>query len=378
MRVTINRKALLGYLKSVIRVVPQNNAIMELMGFMIECNEDNGYMYITASNLETTIQRKIKASVAQGGSFVVAAKMFLGITDRLGGEEIMLEYDGKLLGITSERCRFDIPVLSARNYPKINIPYPDDLVKIKGVCSMYSKTSTAVSNDSKRLSLTGIHLEMYSDTVQATGCDSFRMAVTEMKCECGGKLSVTVPKQSFFYLANAVEDKDVLEMGLAGNSLVFVKNDMLFSTRIISEPFMNIDRLLNMPDKKLVARVKAEDMTVMAQTVSMITSVSEDTAPVLLRLTDNGLKVSVESTETISTLDIVAEVVCNEECEFYYNAKYFSDMLKVIKGDVNLYMTGNGILYASNGISKYMLVNSKHRGVKLKTKKKQIRTKKAA
>ena len=159
---------------------------------------------------------------------------------------------------------------------------------------MYSKTSAAVGTDIKRPSLTGIHLEIYSDTVRASACDAFRMAVTEIKCNCGGKMSVTVPKQSFFYLANAVEDKDLLEFGLNANTLVFIKSDMLFSTRIISEPFMNIDRLF--------------------------------------------------------------------------------DMLKVIRGDVDVYMTKRGILYASNPVSEYMLTNSKKRSVKRKSKK----TKKAA
>ena len=167
MRARMNRKILLSYLKSMVRVVPQSNSIMELMGFMIECNEDEGVVYITVSNLETTIQRKFNASIEEGGSFVVAARMFLGIVDRLGGEDIILEHNEKLLGITSERCRFDVPVLSARNYPKINIPYPDDLLKIKGICSLYSKTSAAVGTDIKRPSLTGIHLEIYSDTVRA-------------------------------------------------------------------------------------------------------------------------------------------------------------------------------------------------------------------
>ena len=119
MRARMNRKILLSYLKSMVRVVPQSNSIMELMGFMIECNEDEGVVYITVSNLETTIQRKFNASIEEGGSFVVAARMFLGIDDRLGGEDIILEHNEKLLGITSERCRFDVPVLSARNYPKI-------------------------------------------------------------------------------------------------------------------------------------------------------------------------------------------------------------------------------------------------------------------
>lgn len=55
MRARMNRKILLSYLKSMVRVVPQSNSIMELMGFMIECNEDEGVVYITVSNLETTI-----------------------------------------------------------------------------------------------------------------------------------------------------------------------------------------------------------------------------------------------------------------------------------------------------------------------------------
>lgn len=124
-----------------------------------------------------------------------------------------------------------------------------------------------------------------------------------------GKMSVTVPKQSFFYLANAVEDKDLLEFGLNANTLVFIKSDMLFSTRIISEPFMNIDRLLNMPDKMLVAKIKANDMKTMAETVSMITNVSEDTAPVLLKFKNNNLQLSIESTEAESTLNVPIESV---------------------------------------------------------------------
>ena len=141
MKVTINRNVLFDYLKSMIRIVPQTHSQMELRGFLVECNEDDGFMYITASNIETSIKRKFKANIEEGGSFVVSARMFLNITDRMSGDNIILEYNGKLLGIKSGNCRYDIPVIEARNYPQINIPYPDSLLKIKGICSLYSKTS---------------------------------------------------------------------------------------------------------------------------------------------------------------------------------------------------------------------------------------------
>lgn len=380
MRVTINRQELFGHLKSMIRIVPQSHKIMELVGFLVECNEDDGFVYITATNMETTIQRKFKANIEEGGSFVVAARMFFGITERMGGEDVLLEYNGKLLGITSAQCRYDIPVLHSRNYPKPTIPFPDDLMKISGICNLYSKTSAAVGSDDKKPALTGIHLNIYSDTVQAASCDIHRLAVTENKCDCGGKLSVTIPKRSFFYLANAVEDKDTLEVGLCGSSVVFMKKDMLFSTRIIADPFLDIDRLLKMPDKKLVAKIKSADMQTMVETVSMITSISEDTAPIALKLKENSVQVSVESTDAESSIDITAEVVDGDGREFYYSARYFSDMLKVIKGDAEVYMTNSGVLYVSNARSEYMLVNCRKGEVKRKAKKavSKVKEKKAA
>lgn len=378
MKVTINRHELFGYLKSMIRIVPQTHAQMELRGFLVECNEDDGFMYITASNIETSIKRKFKANIEEGGGFVVSARMFMNITDRMSGDDIILEYNGKLLGITSGNCRYDIPVIEARNYPQIDIPYPDSLLKITGICSLYAKASVSVGSDAKKPSLTGIHLDIYSDTVRAASCDGCRLTVTERKCECGGKLSVTIPKQSFFHLASAVEDKDELQIGLCNNKAVFVKEDMLFSTRIISEPFLDISRLLEASDKKLVARVKADDMQTMIESVSMITSFSEDVASVILKFNENSIHISVEGTEASTDVDIPAEIVDGAGREFYYNAKHFTDMMKVIRTDADIHLTNGGILYASNSLNEYMLMNTRKRELKRKIKKTTSKAKKAA
>lgn len=378
MKVTINRHELFSYLKSMIRIIPQTHAQIELRGFLVECNEDDGYVYITASNIETSIKRKFKANIEESGSFVVSARMFMNITDRMGGDDIILEYNGKLLGITSGNCRYDIPVIEARNYPQIDIPYPDSLLKIKGICNLYSKASVSVGTDAKKPSLTGIHLDIYSDTVRAASCDTIRLTVTENKCECGGKLSVTIPKQSFFYLASAVEDTDEIQIGLCNNKVVFVKSDMLFSTRIISQPFLDISRLLEAKDKKIVARVKADDMQTMIESVSMIANFSEDVAPVEVKFNENSIHISVESTEASTEVDIPAEIIDGEGRKFYYNAKHFTDMAKVIKTEANIHLTNSGILYVSNGMNEYMLVNTRKREVKRKIKKMASKAKKAA
>lgn len=119
-----------------------------------------------------------------------------------------------------------------------------------------------------------------------------------------------------FYLASAVEDKDELQIGLSDGKVVFVKPDMLFSTRIIYEPFLDISRLLEAKDKKLVARVKADDMQTMIETVSMIANFGEDVAPVTMKFNENSIHISVESTEASTEVDIPAEITDGAGREF--------------------------------------------------------------
>lgn len=46
MKFTANRRIMLEYLKTMISVVPKNSTIQELKGFLVEANEDDGYIYI--------------------------------------------------------------------------------------------------------------------------------------------------------------------------------------------------------------------------------------------------------------------------------------------------------------------------------------------
>ena len=52
MKFTANRKIMLEYLKTMISVVPKTSPVQELKGFLVEANEDDGHLYLTANNQE--------------------------------------------------------------------------------------------------------------------------------------------------------------------------------------------------------------------------------------------------------------------------------------------------------------------------------------
>jgi len=79
MNFSVNKKELENIAKSMIKIVPTSNNMKEIEGFLIECDEDTGELTLTVTNLEAAIQRKIKASVGESGSFVMNAQTLLGI-----------------------------------------------------------------------------------------------------------------------------------------------------------------------------------------------------------------------------------------------------------------------------------------------------------
>ena len=364
MKVTFNRSKLLECLKSMIRVVPNTSAVMELVGFLIEC-DDEGFAKITATNLETTVQRRFKANVESDGSIVVAAAMFFKMVSLLGGDTVTVDETGRgRISVQSNKCTYTIPALSSKNYPKVNMPFPDDTLKIKGICSLYAKTAQAVADEKLSASLSGVRLELYSDAVRAIGCDTFRMSIMNVGCDCGGKMSVTIPKQAFSLLVNAVSDVDELQVGICGNNVVFMKEGMLFSTKLINEKYLDVDRLTDSALRTEVAIIKADDLRSIGDTIAPIISSGGDIAPIEIKFNKNSISVKAESQYASGGLSVSAQVNNMAGETFYYPYKAIMDALRVVKGDVKIEMTKHGMMYLSNKTGMYMIVNTRKRSVK--------------
>lgn len=377
---SIERKILLECLKSMIRVVPTGCKLLELEGFLVECNEEDGYLYLTATNLESSIIRKIKTKVETGGSFVICASLLLEIATHLGGDTVSfsLQKNGRVV-IKCGNTVYTIPVLSAENYPKPEMPFPEDMLQVTGLCDLYTRTASSVSSDKNKLSLTAIHLDIYADTVRAVSCDGSRMAMLKRQAETGGKMSVNIPKSAFYHLACAVNDEDVLDVGMNGRLLVFMKEGLLFSTRVIEDAFLDADALLKSNDEEYRAVVEYAEMQRAID--SIYTLAASDGCPAL-KMSFHTDSINLQYNGDICNMDlsVPAVVLSPMQDGFFYPVKKFADCFKTIKGKTVLFVSTSGLLIAGDDSSQYMLVNvrepqkKEEKNNKVKPKK----TKKAA
>ena len=115
MRFKINRNVMVELLKSMYKVVPRESPIKELTCFLLEANEDDGYLYVSATNLEVSVQRKIKVQMESGGSVLIKAQLLYQMVHLLGGDdvEILSKTEG-LATIISGNCTYTISTLKYR------------------------------------------------------------------------------------------------------------------------------------------------------------------------------------------------------------------------------------------------------------------------
>lgn len=356
MKFTANRRIMLEYLKTMISVVPKNSPVQELKGFLVEANEDDGHLYLTANNQEVAIQRKFKPVVESGGNFVMEAKMLVDILTLLGGDDVVFEElkPGRI-EIKAERCVYTMNVLDGRIYPRPEIPFPDSTVHICGIKQMYSKTRATVGKDSASEALKGIHFNIQPNGFKAESCNVRDVAIATRQMNCGGSMDFTLPKQTLFYLASAAGDDD-LEVGLSGPYVVFMKEGMLFSSRRLANEFVDVSKILNALQSVYKSVVEGEDFKNEILGTCDIASMGAETSYVKL---DFG-----ESKIGMSTMNEVGSGSHSVNCvmvegsagsSFYYPAADLKDIFKTVEGKMIVQLDKRGYLLVFDKCNQFML-----------------------
>ena len=381
MKFTVNRRIMLEYLKSMIRVVPKSAPVKELTGFLIEANEDDGYLYLTANNMEAAIQRKFKPVVETGGEFVMDAKLLTDILTALGGTEAVFEeVKPGIIEIKSGNCTYTMHVLSGRIYPRPEMPFPENTVKVTGLKQMYTKTCAAVAKGDASQVLSGIHLDITPEGIRAIGCDLKGAAIAHREMRCGGSLSFTLPKASLSYLAGAIGNDDELEVGISGVFVVFMKEGMMFSAKRMMNEYVDIDAVLNSMKQAYMARIEYAEFKAQIANICDVASMGSETSYVKLSFKEDRIEIETKSDVGGGSNVCGTVMIAGKECSFYYPANMLKDIFRTVEGTLIVQVDERGYLLVFDKFNKYMLTPMRAEFVekqaeKFAEKKKTVKTK---
>lgn len=377
MKFTVNRKVMYEHLKTMIKVVPKDSPIQELKGFLVEANDDDGYLYLTANNLEVAMQRKFKPEVETGGSFVMEAKMLVDILALLGSEDVVFEeVKPGIVEIKGGNCVYTMRVLDSRIYPRPEIPFPDSTVGICNIKQMYSKTYATVGGESSNEALRGIHFHITQNGFKLESCNIQDIAIAANKMSCGGTMDFMLPKQNVSYLASAAGDEE-LEVGICGPSVVFMKEGMLFSTRRLTADFVDINRLLGSLQMVYTAAVDGEVFKNEILNTCDVASMGSETSFVKLDFNETSINSSTlnEIGSGSNTTNCVT-VNSSYGLSFYYPVSDLKNIFKTVEGRMMLQLDKRGYLLVEDMNNKYMLTPKTDMAVKKQLERMEERKKK--
>ena len=149
MKITANRKNLLQAVRTALKAVGNEEVLEELGALLIEAEESPGIISVTGSCIHTQIQCRLRNEhILEGGS-VVMSPMVADMLKVLDGETVEIGCAYNRMEIRSGTAKYNIAALGADKYPKMQIPFPEDFITVKGIHSLIKRTAFATDPRNK-------------------------------------------------------------------------------------------------------------------------------------------------------------------------------------------------------------------------------------
>ena len=128
MKIYCNKSELNRAINSLSHAVPTRTTSNILEGILVEIN--NGIMKMTATDTTITIESVINVNCEEQGAFVVPAKLFGSIVNKLPEDEVMIDYDpAKVkINIKCAGSNSELVCFKSEEFPKIKLNEGENVI----------------------------------------------------------------------------------------------------------------------------------------------------------------------------------------------------------------------------------------------------------
>ena len=353
MIVTINRAEFLDAAKRAATIAPPESPLDVLKGALMEADAASGKLTITSTNLEVSLEEKLPCSVQEEGSLVFSAKMLMEMLQRLPLDTVQIsrpENHGRM-ALRSENACYEVDVWDRGAFPKPDLPFPEDTVKLSGIPSMAQRTVFAAAQDNNKPLLKCVNLKFTDVGLRAAGSNGSCIVTVKGDDQSRGDISLLIPAASLGKLASMCSDQDEFRVGTTGKSIAFFKENFLFSARLMDGGYIDTDLLLKSIKNSFTVLTDIQDMR---NALSSVLSVEPD-GKVKLGFHDQRLEFYCGGKygTASAAVDVIA-LTGVPSGDYWFASRQLSTCLKALNGTVTLGIASGGMLTLSTQDAYYM------------------------
>lgn len=354
MKFIAKKDTLLDAARTVGKIVSASKSIPEIGGILVSADADRQELQLTGTDIRTHVQRRLtEEHVEISGEAVIPAALLIDILTRLGGENVLFEMDGQILNIRCEAAQFWIPTLAPAAFPRCVVPFPGDTIKVVGLNPLVRRTVYATSEGEDRPIMQGVRLIFSGGTTRAVASDGYRMTVAESPHCADGELEMVIHKKALTVLSSIIKPDDDLYVGIVDKSAVLFKQDLIFSTLLLTGQFMDIQQVFSSLQPKYRAKVDAKAFYSALDAASGCLG-PEDDQCVNLVIGNNIVRLSSAAWGTSSKTHVEAfDTLPTPETGFSYRPSLLLDYLRRVSGPLELTFDERGFLSMDANQCKY-------------------------
>lgn len=335
MKFSVAQTEILRSLALVTSAVPSRTTLPVLSNILLETTE--GFIQMTATDLDLAIAARATADVKAEGSLTVPAKRLFELVRKLPKEELKLEAKDLTLNVVSKTGRFKFLCIRPEEFPARITVTPDFTMTLesKQFERMIRRTIYSVSTDETRPALNGALFQISEGEIRLVATDGHRLARASLKHPGATKSplkgDIIVPLKALNHLQRLLsENTEPVRIELSKNHARFTIGTTTLTTKLIEGPFPNYEQVLPKQNTKIL-RAKSDEL---AQALDRVSLFSDSlTRQVKFSITSNKLKLIVQTPDQGEATEEIDVKYTADDLDIGYNANYLLDILRTVDSD---------------------------------------------
>jgi DNA polymerase-3 subunit beta len=352
LEISVSRAELLRELTAAQSVVERKTTIPILSNFLFEATageDGTGRLTITATDLDQSLRTSCAAKVKKPGACTIPARKLYDYIKLLPDGDISMKLmDNHWVQIRAGRSNTKMVGMARANFPQVpEFPSAGAFkISASALRNMIAKTIFAISNEESRYTLNGALLVLKAESMAMVATDGHRLAHIEKLGESlegiSGEKKTLIPRKALSELAGLLANMDTakdaaqtIEFADDDQTLFFRVGSRVLTSRKLTGQFPNYEAVLPRDNTKFVI-VRSEDLMSSIQRVAQFAD--ERSGAIKIRLEQNELKLSAQSTDAGESEDIIETPYNYDPLVVGFNSSYLIDFLRATgeTGEVRL------------------------------------------
>src|SRR3984885_15171461 len=342
LEISVSRAEILRELTAAQSVVERKTTIPILSNFLFEAADDK--LTITATDLDQSLRTSCAAKVKKAGACTIPARKLYDYIKLLPDGDISIKLlDNHWVQIRAGRSNTRMVGMARANFPQV-LDFPSSggyKINAASLRNMISKTIFSISNEESRYTLNGALLVLKAESMAMVATDGHRLAHIEKHGEnlegISGEKKTLIPRKALAELNGLLGNTDVETIEFADDeqTLFFRIGGRVLTSRKLTGQFPNYEAVLPRDNHKFVI-VRSEDLMSSLQRVAQFAD--ERSGAIKIRLEQNELKLSAQSTDSGESEDIIETPYNYDPLVVGFNSAYLIEFLKAtgVQGEVRL------------------------------------------